>query len=112
MQETRDAGSIPGLGRSPGEGNGHPLQYCLGNPMDREAWQATAHGVIRIGHNLATKQQFAKWLETEFQCILLMLSLLDVSSSYSICYHSPLTKNIISSQVITQARNMPHRGHV
>ena len=34
-----DAGSIPGLGRSPGEGNGNPLQYsCLGNPMDREAW--------------------------------------------------------------------------
>ena len=34
-----DAGSIPGLGRSPGEGNDNPLQYfCLGNPMDREAW--------------------------------------------------------------------------
>ena len=37
----RDAGSIPGLGRSPGEGNGDPLQSsCLGNPMDRGAWQA------------------------------------------------------------------------
>ena len=36
------AGSIPGLGRSPGEGNGNPLQCsCLGNPMDRGAWQAT-----------------------------------------------------------------------
>ena len=35
-------GSIPGLGRSPGEGNGYPLQYsCLENPMDREAWRAT-----------------------------------------------------------------------
>ena len=35
-----DTGSIPGLGTSPGEGNGHPLQYsCLGNPMDREAWR-------------------------------------------------------------------------
>ena len=34
-----DPGSIPGLGRSPGEGNGNPLQYsCLENPMDREAW--------------------------------------------------------------------------
>ena len=41
-----DPGSIPGLGRSPGEGNGNPLQYsCLGNPMDRGAWQATVHGV-------------------------------------------------------------------
>ena len=42
----RDSGLIPGSGRSPGEGNGNPLQYsCLGNPMDRGAWQATVHGV-------------------------------------------------------------------
>ena len=41
-----DVGSIPGSARSPGEGNGNPLQYsCLGNTMDREAWQATVHGV-------------------------------------------------------------------
>ena len=41
-----DPGSIPGLGRSPGEGNGNPLQYsCLENPMDRGAWQATVHRV-------------------------------------------------------------------
>ena len=39
-----DVGSIPGLGRSSGEGNGNPLQYsCLENPMDRGAWQAEAH---------------------------------------------------------------------
>ena len=45
-QETR--GLIPGLGRSPGEGNGNPLQYsCLENPMDREAWPATVHGVAK-----------------------------------------------------------------
>ena len=44
--DTRDLGSIPGLGRSPGVGNGKPLQYsCLGNPMDRGAWRATVHGV-------------------------------------------------------------------
>ena len=41
-----DLGSIPGSGRSPGEGNGNPLQYsCLGNPMDRGAWWAAVHGV-------------------------------------------------------------------
>ena len=41
-----DPGSIPGLGRSPGEGNGNPLQYsCLENPMDGGAWWATVHGV-------------------------------------------------------------------
>ena len=39
-------GLIPGLGRSPGEVNGNPLQYsCLGNPMDRGAWWVTVHGV-------------------------------------------------------------------
>ena len=44
-----DLGSIPGLGRSPGEGNGNPLQYsCLENPMDRGAWQITVHGVAKI----------------------------------------------------------------
>ena len=42
----RDLGSVPGSGRSPGEGNGNSLQYsCLENSMDREAWQATVHGV-------------------------------------------------------------------
>ena len=43
-----DVGLTPGLGKSPGEGNGKPLQYfCLGNPKDREAWQATIHGVTK-----------------------------------------------------------------
>ena len=43
-----DQDLIPGLGRSPGEENGNPLQYsCLENPMDREAWRATAHGVAK-----------------------------------------------------------------
>ena len=52
-----DMGSIPGSGRSPGEGNGNPLQYsCLGNPTDRGAWPATVHGGHkRVRHNLATK---------------------------------------------------------
>ena len=49
--ETGNAGNmslIPGLGRSPGEGNGNPLQYsCLENSMDRGSWQATVHGVAK-----------------------------------------------------------------
>ena len=46
--DIRDMGSIPGLGRSPGEGNGNPLQYsCLKNPMDGGTWQATVHGVSK-----------------------------------------------------------------
>ena len=51
-----DPGSISGSGRSPGEGNGNPLQYsCLENPMDRGAWWATVYGIERVGHNLGTK---------------------------------------------------------
>ena len=46
-----DLGSIPGLGRSPGEGNGNPLQFSgLENPLDRGAWRATVRGV-RVGHD-------------------------------------------------------------
>ena len=56
-----DKGSVPGLGRSSGEGNGYLLQYsCLGNPMDREAWLAAAYGVIeepdtteRVNNNIS-----------------------------------------------------------
>ena len=47
-----DLGSSPGLGRSPGEGNGNHLQYsCLENPMGRGAWQATVHGATRVEHD-------------------------------------------------------------
>ena len=56
MQEAacnaRDRGLIPGSGRSPGEGNGKPIQYSYsGNPVDRGAWWATVHGVPRVGHD-------------------------------------------------------------
>ena len=55
---TGDTGSIPGLGRPPGRGNGNPLQYsCLENPMDRGAWQATVHRVTK-------SQTWLKWLST------------------------------------------------
>ena len=48
--DVKDTGSILGSGRSPGGGSGNPLQYsCLENPMDREAWHATVHGVARSG---------------------------------------------------------------
>ena len=51
-----NTGSIPGSGRSPGKGNGNPLQYsCMRNPMDREAWWATVYGVSKqVRYNLAT----------------------------------------------------------
>ena len=48
VADTGDLASIPGLGRSPGEGNGNPFQYsCLENSMDRGAWRATGHRVTK-----------------------------------------------------------------
>ena len=51
--DVRDRSSVPGLGRSPGVGNGNSLQYsCLENPMDREVWQDTVHMVNKSGTGL------------------------------------------------------------
>ena len=53
--DSRDLGSIPGSGRSPGGGYGKPLQYsCLENSMDREAWQATGHGIAELDGTMYT----------------------------------------------------------
>ena len=54
-----DLALIPGLGRSPGEGNGYPLHYsCLENPMDRGAWQAIVHGVAKSQTQLSKYHTF------------------------------------------------------
>ena len=63
-----DLGSIPGSGRSPGEGNGTPLQYsCLENPMDGGAWRATVHGVAKSRTRLSdftfTFTESMRWLD-------------------------------------------------
>ena len=52
MQEMGDVSLVPGSGRSPGGENGDTLQYsCLGNPVDRGAWQVTVHGITRVRHD-------------------------------------------------------------
>ena len=82
-----DPGSIPGLERSPGEGNGSPLQYfCLENPMDRGAWQATVHGVTRIGHDLATKP--LPQVEVYVIANIRILTLAKIANSYplDVCF--------------------------
>ena len=62
-----DLGLIPELGRSPGGGHGNPLQYsCRENPMERGAWQATVHGVARVGHDLVTKPPPPRFLRKVF----------------------------------------------
>ena len=60
-----DVGLIPRSGRSPGEGSGYPLQYsCLGNPMDRGAWQATVLGSQNVRHDLVTNRQQCVHIES------------------------------------------------
>ena len=64
-----DMGSIPGSARSPGVGNGNPLQYsCLENPMNRGAWQATVHGLQRVRHDWMTEHP-----HTHTHCILAIM---------------------------------------
>ena len=65
---------IPGSGRSPGEGNGNPLQYsCLGNPMDRGAWQATVHGVAKNWTQLSNQHT-----QTSQENQLKLLEIMDI----------------------------------
>ena len=65
----RDVGSIPGLGKFPGEGNGNPLQYLsLENPMDRGAWWATTHG----GHKESdsTEMTASIYIDSMYKCFI------------------------------------------
>ena len=57
--DVKDSGSTSGSGNSPGKGNGNPLQYsCLENPMEREDWRTTVHGVTKI-QNRAKRNHYA-----------------------------------------------------
>ena len=72
-----DAGSIPGSGRSPGEGHGNPLQYsCLENSTDRGAWQATVH---RVAKNRARLQRLSKHVQNKYIIAKLFLGVKPVA---------------------------------
>ena len=84
-----DQDSVPGSGKSPGEGNGNPLRYsCLENPMDRGDWQATVHSIARVRHNLATKPP-----TTTIYLTILFVSYQNESYGHSY-YHMVITKVI------------------
>ena len=72
--DARSMGLIPGLGRSPGEGNGNPLQYsCLENSMDREAWQAIVHGVSKSRTRLSMHDTMHDEYVLDIYCIKVCL---------------------------------------
>ena len=93
-----DTGSVCGSGRSPGEGNGCPLQYsCLGNPVDRGAWQAVVHDVAKEldtiqSKQIQTKQQQQQWTKTK--CMFLI--------NHNITYSMYLVKSFNFYLVRTQ----------
>ena len=69
-----DMGLIPGWGRSPGRGNGKPLQYsCLQNSVDRASWQATVHGLQRVRYDLVAEHGSTQY--TSIRMIRLFLTL-------------------------------------
>ena len=71
-----DLGLIPGLGRSPGEGNGNPLQYSgLENPMDRGAWWATVYGVTKSRTQLSDFTSLHFWPQIIFVCVCIYIYL-------------------------------------
>ena len=80
-------GLIPGLGISPGEGNGKPLQcFCLENPMDRGTWQATVHVLPRVGHDLVTPPPRAECVPSDEGLLVLGFSLCELlTKSYCCC---------------------------
>ena len=105
-----DPGLIPGLWRSPGEGNGNPLWYsCLKNPMDRGAWQAIVHGVTRVRHDLATKPPlFNDREKATFLCDRNILYLIGMQHMYIFvyslnvrCVHFTINYFIIKIKCIT-----------
>ena len=92
-----DVGSIPGLGRYPGEGNDYPLQYsCLWNPMDRGAWWATVQRVIKSRTQLSMNgsiscisqalKWFFKWMIDKFHWILGLFQVASISVWPGTCF--------------------------
>ena len=98
-----DPGSIPGLGRSPGEGNGKPLQYsCPENPTDRGSWQTTVHGVARVRRDLATTHHHHLLSTSQHSNSYVFLSSYAKYTSwpkYSVCVH-------LNKQVLDEAAEL------
>ena len=83
VKNAGDVGPIPGLGRSPRERNGNPLQYsCLGNPMDRGAWLSTVYGVTKSHAQLSDYTPPPHWKDWKVEGLCLQIVLLPVSERW------------------------------
>ena len=112
----RDLSSIPESGRSPGEVNGNPLLYsfffffypllysCLVNPLDREAWWATVHGVARVGQDIATKLLLPppEWSSHSVELEAFQSTALSLSSAYTQQGHKLEPRCDLSTREITR----------
>ena len=121
-----DPGLIPGSGRSPGEGNGNPLQYsCLENPMEGGAWWATVHGVAKSRtrlsdftftlHNISSMYNHSKWLYYLLWYYLHKLKIgyqYGVSLQYS-CLENPMNGGAWKAAVhgVAEGRTQLRVGH-
>ena len=96
---TGDVGSKRGAGRSLGEENGNPLQYsCLGNPMDRGAWQATLHGVAKELD--VTEQQNSDNTVNQL-CAMLSRSVMSNSvTSWTVAHQAALSMEILQARIL------------
>ena len=78
-----DPGSIPGSGRSPGEGNGNPLQHCcLENPMDGGAWWATIHGVAKSWTQLSDFAFVLSFTFMSSDCLIIIIAFLKCCNGF------------------------------
>ena len=83
---------IPGLGRSPGEGNGNPLQdYCLGSPMDRGAWESIVHGITK------SQTQLSNWARMPFISVFLNENISNITKH---CKDFAMNTNIPTTRVL------------
>ena len=86
-----DLGSVPGSGRSPEEGNGNPLQYsCLENPMNREAWEATVHGVAKSQTRLSDFTLILNPLMADVEYCCIYLFAIHIASSKGLLISFPI----------------------
>ena len=98
-----DLDLLPGSGRSPGQGNGYPLQYsCLENSMDRGARQTTVHEFARVGHNLVTKPPPPMLSPRAFQVapVVKNLSAVQETGVLSLGQEDPLEKGMATHSSI------------